>query len=114
MSFVGRPARLSHDVQVVDERDWFRVVAEEQCEECGMRAGGIALAEFGPAIMRESDRWAEMLARSVGPGEWRPRPSAGAWFPLEYGAHVRGVLALFDRRVAHAIVEATPSSAGGP
>jgi hypothetical protein len=99
---------FGHDVRVVDERDWFRVVAEEQCEECGMRAGDVARAKLGPAILRESDRWVELFARSAGPGEWQGRPSAMAWSALEYGAHVRDVLVLFGRRVSQAMVEDDP------
>ena len=90
-----------------DERDWFRVVAEEQCEECGIRAGDFARAELGPAILVESERWGDLLA-SAGPREWRRRPSALAWSALEHEAHVRDVLALFGRRVAQAIVEDDP------
>ncbi len=65
-------------------------------------------AELGPALLRESDRWVELLARSAGPGEWRRRPNALAWSALEYGAHVRDVLVLFRRRVSQAIVEDDP------
>ena len=99
---------FGHDVQVIDERDWFRVVAEEQCEECGMRTGDVARSELGPAILLASDRWGDLLASSAGAGEWRRRPSALAWSALEYGAHVRDVLALFGRRVAQAIVDDDP------
>lgn len=93
---------------MIDERDWFRVVAEERCEECGMSAGDVARAELGPTILVEGDRWGALLASNAGSGEWRRRPSAVAWSALEYGAHVRDVLALFGRRVAQATVEDEP------
>jgi hypothetical protein len=98
---------FGHDGPVGDERDWFRVVAEERCEECGMRAGEFARADLGPAILEESERWDDLLARSGAP-ECRKRPHALAWSALEYGAHVRDVLALFGRRVAQAKVESEP------
>lgn len=91
-----------------DERDWFRVVAEERCDECGMRASDFARAELGPAILGESLQWGDLLARSGGVEGCRERPSALAWSALEYGAHVRDVLALFGRRVAQAKVEHEP------
>src|SRR3954453_4279341 len=34
--------RVRHAVVVEPERDWVRVVAEEQCEECGFRAAALA------------------------------------------------------------------------
>jgi len=99
---------FGHAGRVVDERDWFHVVAEQRCTECGMRAGDVARANLGLAILGESDRWVDLLARRVGPGEWRRRPHALAWSALEYGAHVRDVLALFGHRIAEARNEDEP------
>lgn len=73
-----------------------------------MRAGEFARADLGPAILEESDRWGDLLERSGSPEGCRTRAHALAWSALEYGAHVRDVLALFGRRVAQAKVECEP------
>ncbi len=80
---------------MADEPDWFRVVAEERCEECGMRVDDLARADLGAAILDESDRWGDLLMKNSGPEQWRKRRPGLAWSTLEYAAHVRDVLALF-------------------
>ncbi len=76
-----------------DERDWAKVVAEERCDECGLVAALVPQEELGESIVRESEQWGALLCDGD-VDQLRRRPRAGMWTALEYGAHVRDVLAL--------------------
>jgi hypothetical protein len=91
-----------------DERDWFQVVADQHCDECGLEAAAVPQAQLGAAISEEGDRWAVLLLELHEGDELRRRPRADVWSALEYGAHVRDVLALFADRVALALAEEGP------
>jgi hypothetical protein len=89
------------------ERDWVRVVAEERCDECGMRAAQLARAELGPAIVAAGHAWARYL-HATPPDVLRACPRPGVWTPLEYAAHTRDALGVFADRMALALVEDEP------
>lgn len=91
-----------------DERDWYKIVAEEACDECGLVAATVARHALGADLVGEAERWGVLL---TGPGDsalLRRRPESGVWSPLEYGAHVRDVMAVFADRVARALAEDEP------
>jgi hypothetical protein len=94
-------------VPVADERDWYQVVAQERCQDCGMRAGEVARGALGRAILDEAARWAELLADGSSTA-LRRRAVPQTWSALEYGAHVRDVIALFSRRIALVLSEDRP------
>jgi hypothetical protein len=89
------------------ERDWVRVVAEEQCDECGMRAAALARDDLGPAIVDTAHVWAQYL-RTAPPAELRARSRPEVWTPLEYAAHTRDALGVFADRMTLALVEDEP------
>jgi mannose-6-phosphate isomerase-like protein (cupin superfamily) len=89
------------------ERDWYAVVAEERCDDCGLAAAAVPQHELGTAISREGARWGALLSERA-EHELRRRPRADVWSALEYAAHVRDVLALFRDRVGSAITEEEP------
>jgi DinB family protein len=89
------------------ERDWYRVVAEERCDECGMRAGDIPRADLGPALLDVGRQWSRFL-RETPAATLRERTHPGVWTPLEYAAHTRDALGVFADRMALALAEDEP------
>lgn len=79
---------------VPDVKDWTWVL-ERACPECGFDAAATTYAAV-PALTRDAAvRFAAVLDR---PGV-RVRPDESTWSALEYGAHVRDVCRLFDKRL---------------
>ncbi|MGN6415274.1 DinB family protein [Flexivirga sp.] len=85
---------MATDEIVPDSKDWTWVL-ERPCPECGFEAGAIPGAALGARILQAVEPWPEVLRR---PGAAR-RNRAGVWSDLEYGAHVRDVCRVFDRRL---------------
>ncbi|HEV2811303.1 MAG TPA: DinB family protein [Acidimicrobiales bacterium] len=90
------------------ERDWFQVVAEQECQECALEARAVAQGALGAAISEEGHRWGALLTERHGVDVLRRRPGADVWSAIEYAAHVRDVLALFRDRVALVLSEHEP------
>lgn len=79
---------------VPDGKDWTWVV-ERRCPECELEAGAVNGDMLGAQILRAVEPWPEVLRRP----DVRQRKRPGVWSDLEYGAHVRDVLAVFDGRL---------------
>lgn len=78
-----------------------------RCDECGFDPEGLT-AEAVPGRLLSSTAAIGDRLTTRQPDALR-RPAAGlAWSALEYGAHVRDVLDLFDRRVRHILAEDAP------
>ena len=88
------------------ERDWVRVVAEQRCDECGLRASSIPRRELGRAIRHQAELWASLLRADF--ASLRRPVDPGRWSALEYAAHVRDVLVLFRHRIADASTGTNP------
>lgn len=80
---------------VPDIKDWTWVL-RRPCEQCGFDADSFAPGEVAERIRANAAAWPEVLGRS----DAAVRPSPDVWSPLEYAAHVRDVLRLFEFRVA--------------
>jgi hypothetical protein len=93
---------------VQPEQDWLRVVAQQRCETCGLAASAVDKGDL-PAQMRlEAVAWARLLRRTdVEALRRRPRPEV--WSALEYGAHVRDVVAVFTERIGRVLTEPQPT-----
>jgi len=79
------------------------VACMERCAECGFDPETIDPSNAADTIRGLGRKWQAPLTRFL-PGEdgatlVRTRPAPTTWSPLEYGAHVRDVFALFERRV---------------
>lgn len=86
-----------------DTKSWTWVL-ERSCPECGFDAGGLSVRQI-PALIRENVReWPAVLARP----DVRERPDDATWSALEYGAHVRDVFGVFQRRLAAMLAEDGP------
>ena len=85
----------------------------ERCDECGLVYDTIMPVDAIVAIRSFGRRYREalgLLQDDEDPEDLvRRRPDPSTWSALEYAAHVRGVLELFDQRVRRALVEDDPS-----
>jgi hypothetical protein len=83
-----------------------------RCEECGFDPDSVTSADAADAVRALGKRYRAPLTRLL-PGEdaravLSKRPDPGVWSAVEYAAHVRDVLALFDRRIAQVLAEDDP------
>ncbi len=89
-----------------DTKDWTWVL-DRPCPECGFLAGDLDVRDLPGTIGGWARRWRAVLDRP----DVRERPAATVWSPLEYGAHVRDVLRVFDERVRLMLTEDSPTFA---
>jgi hypothetical protein len=85
------------DAIVPDDKDWTWVL-ERVCPECGFDARHVDVHRVGDAIRANAETWGEVLRGDD--AAVRTRTAPDRWSRLEYGAHVRDVYLLFDRRLA--------------
>ena len=90
-----------------DTKDWTWTLSL-RCEECGLAAGEVAIADAPERLFVAAEEWVVILRENPAVTA-RPEPSV--WSPLEYGAHVRDVLRLFDARIALMLIENEPTFA---
>lgn len=83
-----------------DTKNWTWVL-ERPCPECGYDASGVAVRDVPGVIRRNIAAWPARLARP----DVAVRPDDSTWSPLEYGAHVRDVFRVFQRRLALMLAE---------
>ncbi len=79
-----------------DTKDW-TWVAERPCEECGFDPATVSTADVAPLLRRTAARWASFLDDR--PDGLRSRPDDRTWAPIEYAAHVRDVIRVYDERL---------------
>lgn len=87
-----------------DTKDWTWTV-HERCPECGLDAGAVSVEEIADRAEAAAAEWVQILTQN--PAADR-RPAPLVWSPLEYGAHVRDVFALYDARLVLMLVEDNP------
>jgi len=87
-----------------DTKDWTWTLTR-RCEECGLSAGEVDFADIADRAEVAAGEWVQILLSSPAV---TARPHPGVWSPLEYGAHVRDVFALFDARLVLMLVEDEP------
>jgi hypothetical protein len=88
-----------------DTKDWTWTL-QRRCPECGLSAGEIGLEEIATRAFVAAEEWVQIL-RSSPAVTARPQPQV--WSPLEYGAHVRDVLRLFDARLQLILTDDDPT-----
>ena len=88
-----------------DEKDWTWTLSR-RCDECGLAAGEVPVEQLAGRVFVAAEEWVQILQSSPAV-EVRPRP--GVWSPLEYGAHVREVFAVFGGRLAMMLAEDDPT-----
>lgn len=92
---------------MTEGRDWVAVVEAGACPDCGFDAGTVPRREIAAATRANAGQWRALLLRSDA-GALRTRPTPTTWSALEYGAHVRDVLAIMGARVEHVVREHEP------
>jgi hypothetical protein len=88
---------------VPDTKNWTWVI-ETPCPECGYDARDFSDADIPGAILANARRWPAVLTRT----DVAVRPDDSTWSPLEYAAHVRDVLRIYDLRVGLMLNETDP------
>lgn len=86
-----------------DTKDWTWVL-ERPCPECGLDATALGVGDLPRLVQDTTTAWTEVLARP----DVRVRPAPTTWSPLEYGAHVRDVHAVFAERLRLMLAEDAP------
>ena len=89
-----------------DVVDWTWVL-HARCPQCGLDAGRVEPASIAGTIGSVVRRWQAVLARP----DVAVRPIPTRWSPLEYGAHVSEVHALFLERLALILGQRNPTFA---
>lgn len=100
-------AREPGDDEPVDEPDWLVVVASGRCAVCELTASEGPSSGLAGRLRDEAHRWAGVL-RDADDDAVRRRPGPDVWSALEYGVHVRDVLAVFTERVLRTLAEIEP------
>ncbi len=81
---------------VPDDKDWTWVL-QRPCDECGFDARSIQLSDVSAMILDNAAQWSLLLG--TGDDSVRVRSRPDRWSTLEYGAHVRDVYRLYERRL---------------
>jgi hypothetical protein len=87
------PTRQADGI-VPDTKDWTWVL-DRTCPDCGFVPTDVDPTRVGDAVRDTLPRWRAALGRD----DVRDRPAPDVWSTLEYGAHVREVFTVFDRRL---------------
>ncbi|WP_460367514.1 DinB family protein [Actinocorallia lasiicapitis] len=90
---------------VPDTKNW-TWVTERECPECRFDASSIALTELPELLTGNAAEWHALLT-SEGPHDVRPEP--GKWSPLEYAAHVRDCIRIYDFRLGLMLTQDDPA-----
>lgn len=88
---------------IPDTKNWTWVV-ERPCPECGFDGPTFGTADVAAAVRSNAAAWPAVLERAA----VRVRPDDATWSPLEYAAHVRDVLRLYDYRLGLMLDENDP------
>ena len=91
-------------VTEIDEPDWLAVVATGRCPICDATPSDGPASTLAERFRDDAYRW-RVLLRDADDEAVRARSRPGAWSALEYGVHVRDVLAVFTERVLRTLAE---------
>ena len=77
-----------------DTKNWTWVI-EKPCPECGFDASTFEATDVAALLRANAAAWPAVLESP----DVRVRPDDSTWSPLEYSAHVRDVLRLYEYRL---------------
>ncbi|MBA8793322.1 hypothetical protein FHX74_000916 [Friedmanniella endophytica] len=87
-----------------DRKDWTWTL-DRRCPECGLAAGEVPIEEVADRAEAAAAEWVQILTSNPAAAA---RPAPAVWSPLEYGAHVRDVYAVFDERLGSMLDQDDP------
>ena len=76
---------------------WSRI-QEESCPQCGLNPAEMEPESLGPTVIELADKWRSFLVGANG-GYLRHSPEPGVFSPIQYGAHVSGMLQVASERL---------------
>jgi hypothetical protein len=90
-----------------DQKDWTWTLSR-RCPDCGLSAGEVDVSEVAERTEVAAAEWVQILMSSPAVSS---RPAPDVWSALEYGAHVRDVLQIFDARLGQMLTSDEPTFA---
>ncbi|QOR69590.1 hypothetical protein IM660_12985 [Ruania alkalisoli] len=87
-----------------ETKDWTWVL-HRQCPDCGAHVGALTLEQIPAALRAQLEVWPVVLRRT----DVAERPAPQTWSTLEYAAHVRDVIEVFDARLTAMQTEDAPT-----
>lgn len=92
---------------IVGEPDWLTLMTAGHCTLCKLTPSEGNAPGLAGRLRDEAHRW-KVVLRDADDDMVRIAGSPGAWSALEYGVHVRDVLAVFTERVLRTLAESDP------
>ena len=89
---------------VPDDKNWTWVL-DKPCPDCGFDSATVVLDDVPEIVRSIAARWPELLSYPKA----RLRPTDDQWSAVEYGCHVRDVIALYDYRANLMMTEDDPT-----
>jgi hypothetical protein len=89
---------------VPDDKNWTWVL-EKPCPDCGFDSATVVLEDVPEMVRSIAAQWPELLAHPMA----AVRPTDDQWSAVEYGCHVRDVIALYDYRANLMMTEDDPT-----
>ena len=86
---------------------WTRI-QEESCPQCGLNPAEMEPEELGPRVVELAGKWRAFLVGSDD-AFLRHSPEPGVFSPLQYGAHVSGMLRVASERLELGLVQEAPT-----
>jgi hypothetical protein len=92
------------DAPAPDDKDWTWVL-QRRCDQCALEASTVPREQLGERFFLAAEEWVQILRENPGV---EVRPAPGVWSPLEYGVHVRDVLAMASARLTLLLTQDDP------
>ena len=86
--------------------EWVRI-QRDPCPQCGHHPAGLPPGALGAGAVTSASAWRGYL-QAAADADLRTCPAPSVWSPLQYGAHVRDMLAVFGNRILVAVTEDDP------
>lgn len=86
---------------------WHRIQID-RCPQCGDHPASLPPASLGDLALERTAAWREFLL-TADEDYLRTIPEPGVFSPVQYGAHVRGILTVYTDRMILALEQDTPT-----
>lgn len=86
---------------------WHRIQIDA-CPQCGDHPGALPPSDLGELALERVAAWREFLMEAD-EAYLRTTPEPGVFSPMQYGAHVRGILTVYTDRMVLGLEQDTPT-----